>query len=99
MTTMYVAYAGDARTRFDRDYYVRTHLPLVMEAWRPHGLDSAAAFFPSGDGAGTIAVCICEFRDETALSAAFGSPLTGRVMADVKQFTDAEPLRTRAMPF
>lgn len=99
MTTMYVTYAGGAGTRFDRDYYVRTHLPLVMEAWGPYGLDSAAAFFPFGDGAGTIAVCICEFRDEAALNAAFGSPLTGRVMADVKQFTDVEPARARAVPF
>ena len=29
MTTMYVTYPGDA-TRFDRGYYVRHHLPLVM---------------------------------------------------------------------
>ncbi len=32
MTTMYVTYPGEAGTRFDRDYYVRTHLRLVMEA-------------------------------------------------------------------
>ena len=33
MTTMYVTYPGDAGTRFDRDYYVRHHLPLVIECW------------------------------------------------------------------
>lgn len=32
MTTMYVIYPGDAATRFDRVYYVRAHLPLVMQA-------------------------------------------------------------------
>ncbi len=33
MITVFVAYAGDAGTRFDRDYYVRTHSPRVTEAW------------------------------------------------------------------
>ena len=99
MTTMYVSYAGNAATRFDREYYVQRHLPLVMEAWGPHGLASATALFPSGDGAGTIAVCICEFRDEAALAAAMASPRTPDVMADVKRFTDVEPARTRAVPF
>ena len=99
MTTMYVTYAGDAGTRFDRDYYVANHLPLVMEAWGPHGLDAVAAFFPAGDGAGTIAVCMCGFRDEAAMSAALASPQTGRVMADVRHFTDVEPSRSRAVPF
>ena len=99
MTTMYVTYAGDAATRFDREHYVHKHLPLVMEAWGPHGLVSAAAFFPSGDGAGTIAACICEFQDEAALAAALASPRTAEVMADVERFTDVEPARTRAVPF
>ena len=99
MTTLYVTYPGDAATRFNREYYVRTHLPLVMEAWGPHGLESAAAFFPSGDGAGTIAVCICRFRDDAAISAALESPGIGGVMADVKNFTDAKPSRIRTVSF
>ena len=99
MTSMYVTYAGDAGTRFDRDYYVRSHLPLVLEAWGPHGLETVAAFFPDGDGAGTIAVCLCGFRDDAAMDAALGAPDTARVMADVKHFTDVEPSRSRAVPF
>ncbi len=47
MTTMYVTYPGDASTRFDRDYYVRHHVPLVMECWGPLGLESCAAFWPA----------------------------------------------------
>ena len=97
MTTMYVTYPGDGDTRFDRDYYVGTHLPLVAEVWSPHGLESIAAFFPAGDGAGTIAVAICEFRDEASIGAALGSQETERVMDDIKNFTDVEPARSRAM--
>ena len=98
MTTLFVSYSGDAQTRFDREYYVGTHLPLVREAWGPHGLETIAAFFPAGDGAGMIAVCVCGFRDEAALQAAVGSPQTSRVMADVEHFTGAEPSQSRAVP-
>ncbi len=98
METMYVTYPGDAGTRFDRDYYVSSHLPLVMDAWGRYGLESAAAFFPPYDGAGTIAVCICRFRDEAALRAALASPQSGPVMADVATFTGATPSQSRATP-
>ena len=98
MTTLFVTYPGDARTRFDREYYVRQHLPLVKEAWGPHGLETVAAFFPAGDGAGTMAVCVCGFRDEAAMQAAIGSAQTPRVMADVERFTDAKPSQSRAVP-
>jgi len=99
MTEMHVTCAGDAGTRLDRSHCVSTHLPPVLEAWGPYGLETVAALFPAGDGAGTIAVGICGFRDEAAIGAALGSPQTGRVMADVKTFTDAEPSRSRAVPF
>ena len=98
MTTLYVTYPGDAATRFDRDYYVARHLPLVMAAWGPLGLRSADAFFPAGDGGGTVAVCVCRFRDDAALAAALASSQTPAVMADVGHFTDSKPSQTRALP-
>ena len=57
-----------------------------------------AAFFPSGDGAGTVCVCECVFRDDAAVKAALASPQTGPVMADVRNFTDATPSQLRAAP-
>lgn len=98
MTTIFVTYTGTAADRFDRDYYVNAHMPLVKEAWGPLGLESADAFFPAGDGAGMIAVAICNFRDDAALEAAFASPRTPEVMADVARFTDLTPSRGRLLP-
>ena len=98
MTIIYVTYPGGDGTRFDRDTYVRSHLPLVMASWQRHGLVSVAAFFPAGDGAGTVAICRCVFRDEAAVAAAFASSEAERVMADVATFTDAAPARSRAIP-
>lgn len=85
-------------TRFDRDYYADTHLPLTLEAWGPHGLETAAAFFPAGAGAGTVSVGIYTFRDEAAMRDALGSPQTERVMGDVERFTDAQVTQSLAVP-
>ena len=99
MVTMYVTYAGDAHTRFDRDHWINVHLPLVRDAWEPHGLISVAGFFPSGgDGGGLIAICPCVFRDQAAMQAALASPATERVMTDVKYVTDVQPMRSLTLP-
>ena len=97
MTTMYVTYAGDAGTKFNRDHWMDVHLPLVRECWGPYGLESVAGFFPSGDGGGLIAICPCVFRDEAAMETALASPETARVMADVANVTDVKPQRARAL--
>ena len=95
---MYVTYAGDAGTKFARDHWINVHLPLVREAWEPHGLLNTGGFFPSGDGGGLIAICPCVFRDEAAMEAALASPATKRVMDDVKKITAVVPARSRAVP-
>lgn len=94
---VYVIYRGTPDTRFDRDYYLTRHLPLVMDAWRQHGLQSVAVFFPALAQEGTIAICECVFRDEAAVEASFASPQTPAVMADVARYTDAAPARLRVM--
>ncbi len=98
MTILYVTYPGDESTRFDRDYYRSTHLPMVMDAWGPYGLETLAVFYPEGDGAGCIAICVCGFRDEAAVGASLAASETGRVMADVAHFTDSRPSQSRAVP-
>jgi len=95
---VYVTYQGTSQSRFDRHYYIDHHLPLVMKAWRPYGLDHAAAFFPATGQNGTIAICECRFRDLAAADAAFGSAEASAVMADVHNFTDLVPVRARVVP-
>lgn len=96
MTTMHVTYRGDGSARFDKEYFVHKHLPLVVEAWGPFGLLSCAAFFPEGSGHGTIAIAECRFQDDDALHAALGSDASPQVMADVARYTDLTPLQTLA---
>ncbi len=98
MITMYVTYAGNADTPFDREYWINVHLPLVRECWGPFGLERLGGFFPQGDGGGLIAIAPCAFRDEAAMEAALASPETARVMADVDRVTAVKPQRSLAMP-
>ena len=98
MELLFVTYPGEAATRFDREYYVNTHLQLVMDAWGPHGLQALDAFFPAGTGADITAMCICVFRDEETIKTSLDSPHTERVMADIRHFTDAKPSQSRAVP-
>ena len=91
MQELYVTYPGDASTRFDRQYYVEKHLPLVLKSWRKYGLMTVAAFFPEGTGEGTIAICVCAFRDEGGVRASLTAPEAREVMEDVPRFTDAKP--------
>jgi len=85
-------------TYFDRDYYVDAHLPLALACWQPHGLESAAAFFPRDANAADFSVGIYRFRDEDALHAALASAETADVMADVPRFTDATVSRVVGTP-
>ncbi len=62
MTLLFVTYAGDFGTRFDRDYYVANHLPLVLETWEPHGLKTIAAFFRLAMAQGQSQFVCADFR-------------------------------------
>ena len=95
---MYVTYAGEMDTPFDRHHWIDVHLPMVRECWRPHGLERAGGFFPDGDDAGLIAICACVFRDDAAMQAALASPETARVMVDVANVTQVAPERSLACP-
>ena len=98
MITMLVTYTGDEKTPFNRDHWINVHFPLVRGCWEPHGLISAGAFFPHGDGAGLIAMAVVNFRDQTAMEAALASPETAKVMADVGNVTDVIPQRSIVKP-
>ncbi len=88
-----VTYSGERASRFDREYYVQQHLPLVRKVWGPAGLEAIDVFFPADTGAGFIAITICKFRDAAAYQTATALPDTAEVMADIQHFTAIQPVR------
>ncbi|WP_236795497.1 EthD family reductase [Amycolatopsis sp. GM8] len=97
--TVFVIYRSNGKEfRFDHDYFVAEHLPLVRKAWEQYGLVSSTAVYPKGEG-DIVVVAVNEFRDEQAAIAAFGSPESEAVMSDIVRYTDLIPVRFRGVSF
>jgi len=98
MALLFVSYEAGAGARFDRDYYVSTHLPLVERLWGPAGLRAAQAYFPASPDAAFIAVAVLVFENDDAIGVALGSTGTAEILADLTSFTDVAPTLARGVP-
>lgn len=84
-----------ASARFDYDYYVNKHTPMVMELWKPHGLVSitigkGVSGLAPGSAAKYATVAVLTFTSTEALQAALAAG-GARVMSDVPNYTDSQP--------
>lgn len=94
MTWFVVTYPVREGAKFDADYYVATHMPLVRDKWAAH-LTSAEALLPAELTPPYAAIALLDFPDEAALDAALASPEAGVVFGDVANFTDLAPVAMR----
>ena len=88
---MLVSYTGGPDDRFDRQYYMDRHIPMVEEAWTPLGLERVDVFFRATEEQSVVAACLCQFRDVAAMHLALASPSTVGIMSDVERFTNIVP--------
>lgn len=95
MAVLVVTYPAVDGGRFDGNYYVSTHMPLVEEKWRPLGLTGARALLPVGDSPAYAAIAVIDFRDGAAIDRALGSPEAAEIFGDIANFTDLEPVAQR----
>jgi uncharacterized protein (TIGR02118 family) len=92
--TVHVAYPRAEGARFDYDYYVAKHIPLVKAQLGAVGM---TAFTASRGMAGRpieqpppyFLVATLTFPDEDTLRSALGT--ADEVVADIPNFTDVEP--------
>ena len=77
--------AGDGIT-FDHDYYRNTHVPMCTEAW-----NVGAEIDKSINGPYVAAVHLF-FESMDAMQASMASPKTADIMADVANYTNAQPV-------
>lgn len=85
-----------ASSRFDYDYYVSKHLPLVAELWAPLGLASAGASkglsgLMPGSAPEYVTIAELNFPSVEVLQAVMTSPAAAQVLGDIPNFTDAQP--------
>lgn len=93
--TISVLYPNTPGSKFDMDYYLNTHIPLVKERWSSMGMSEVRAV----KGVGTPdpdtpapyqVIALLRFESMEAFQAA-GAAHGGEIMGDIKNFTDTSP--------
>jgi uncharacterized protein (TIGR02118 family) len=87
MIRMSVFYPKGEGSTFDHDYYRNSHVPLCLSTW---GLDSAE--IDKGVDGPYVAAVHFRFESPEAIQAAMGSPDTGKILADVANYTNIQPV-------
>ena len=103
MLVVTVMYPNTDGSKFDRDYYVNTHIPLVDRHWTGHGYQGAELIEGLGGGgpgepATYQVMAILRFDDMDAFQNCLGRG-GEEIMADVANFTDVQPILQVSQPF
>jgi uncharacterized protein (TIGR02118 family) len=86
-----VAYPRKEGWKFDKEYYLSTHMPMVEKYWKKHGFKSFAITELNEDGPYTY-VAVIEFESAQGWGAAAQDDNTKEIMADVPKFSNVEPV-------
>ena len=96
MATLSVVYPRTPGATFDYDYYRTTHMPLAGQRWAKAGLASGEALLgkaaPDGSEPPYFAIGILHFDSAESLQAALNGEHAPEIIADIRNFTDAEPV-------
>ncbi len=89
-----VVYQVDLGQKFDLDYYMKTHVPLVGSLWGPCGLRGAQVLHGTGSPRGEAArykiIALLDFESLEAFQAA-AKKHGAEVIGDIANFTDVQP--------
>lgn len=94
MIRVAVIYPNQQNKKFDVDYFINTHMPLVVEKYTPYGLIKAevdsAKSKEGAQAAPYIAIGYMMFESTKSFMHAYKSA-GHEVMPDIENFTDIEP--------
>jgi uncharacterized protein (TIGR02118 family) len=95
MITVTVSYPNTPGSKFDWDYYMGTHVPLVQSelgaALIGASVDEGIAGGAPGEPATYTAIARLHFESVDAFQAAFG-PVAEKVLGDIPNYTDVSPV-------
>jgi uncharacterized protein (TIGR02118 family) len=93
MILITVMYPAGAETKFDLDYYLGKHIPLLKERWTPHGLSQVQVVKGTGKPDGSAAdyqmMALLTFGSIDNFKAA-GKAHGREIFADIPNFTDTQ---------
>lgn len=95
MITVSVCYPKNATSRFDFDYYLKRHIPLVVSRWAGMGLAKAELLKGSaaldGGGPGFELIGLLSFDSIESMRSAL-EVHGNEIIADIPNFTNVQPL-------
>ncbi|KAI1310662.1 hypothetical protein F5Y03DRAFT_392108 [Xylaria venustula] len=80
-----------AGTKFDMEYYLATHMPLVQKQWAPHGLKSWRIAQYDSEGAPYIVQAWLEWESQAHSEAGAKHDDGAAVFADIPNFSSSHP--------
>ena len=95
MIKVSVFYPAEGNPRFDMDYYLQKHIPMVKEklgaAMKSISVDVGLGGGAPDQPAPFLAMAHMRFESVDAFQGAFG-PHAGEIMSDIPNYTDIQPL-------
>ncbi|KAI1486685.1 hypothetical protein F5X96DRAFT_653921 [Biscogniauxia mediterranea] len=85
--TLSIVYPAD--TKFDMDYYLNKHMPLVQSLWQKYGL-KGWKIAQYDEGAIYKVQAWLEFEDESGVAKAGAGPETKTLLADIPNYSDKD---------
>lgn len=77
--------------KFDLDYYLFKHMPLVKEKWMSLGLKSFSVVQLALENQFSVAAVV-DFESSESLGKAMADPATKEIMDDVPNFSSEQPI-------
>jgi len=99
MYVVLVMYPNQEGAKFDVDYYIETHMPLVEKCLKPYGLVSWEVLHGQSGTSGTEApyLCVGVLRFDDPEGYDKGVKATGeQLRGDIPNFTNVRPVRLLA---
>ncbi|RSL53506.1 hypothetical protein CEP54_010352 [Fusarium duplospermum] len=94
--TITVLFPNETNAKYDFDYYVSNHMPLIQERWGKYGVKSwSATQFTSGlDGSPSPYAfgSVVEWEDADQIKTAFEGPEAAEIMGGVANFSNKQAL-------
>ncbi len=91
VSVLYKVHAGG---KFDVDYYLATHIPLVRKLWGPAGLNGVRVLKGTGTAGGGAAefnyIAMLDFSSMAAFEDA-AAKHGAEILGDIPNFTDSSP--------
>jgi uncharacterized protein (TIGR02118 family) len=95
MIVLSLFYPNEPGGRFDEEYYLNRHIPLVRERWGPMGLTDIRLLrgigTPDGASAWYRVVALVSFDSSEELSQALAAHRE-EIFASIRRYTDIEPV-------